>query len=559
MTSETSPLSKGRAGSRRGFLLSAASAATASLAGCAGGGNKAPMVVSTSSGVFRGQTTEGITSYLGIPYAQPPVGALRFRAPQPFVPRGDVVAANSFGAASIQTVSRSVSWIYPPPTDQSEDCLTLNVWAPQNAQKLPVIVWLHGGAFRTGATAMPLMNGRHLAARGQVMVTVNHRLSALGLLSHPDLTDPGNGTSANWQLQDIVAALQWVKRNIAAFGGDSDNICLMGQSAGAMDAAILAQNPAYRGLFHKVVLLSAPAVTAPTSMSSRDAAAYTELLAARLGTTVRGLRDVPAQTLHAAEAALNALPLPAGITTGKGFKLAPLIDGKIYLGDWTRGAWPADIPVVITYTLDEGAFFVDLYDPVSKTMLTPPLPPTAAALSSAVLSQVGGSPSAASAIIDRYTHSAQAEGRSTAPGALWVEIFGDGVLRNFGTRYAATIAGTGAQVRYGTFMHPVPAPGRGVPHCAELPMVFGTYALDYYQGKVGTNEAQGKLFNEMASALTSFAKDGNARFASGQAWPLYQPGKPTSARIGEGGSSGVTLGPIPKLAQMAAWDALLGY
>src|SRR3954465_12428618 len=104
MTSETSPLSKGRAGSRRGFLLSAASAATASLAGCAGGGNKAPMVVSTSSGGFRGQTTEGIPSYLGIPYAQPPVGALRFRAPQPFVPRGDVVAANSFGAASIQTV-----------------------------------------------------------------------------------------------------------------------------------------------------------------------------------------------------------------------------------------------------------------------------------------------------------------------------------------------------------------------------------------------------------------------------------------------------------------------
>jgi para-nitrobenzyl esterase len=85
------------------------------------------------------------------------------------------------------------------------------------------------------------------------------------------------------------------------------------------------------------------------------------------------------------------------------------------------------------------------------------------------------------------------------------------------------------------------------------------YALDYYQGKMGTNKAQGKLSNEMASALTSFAKDGNARFASGQAWPLYQPGTATSARIGEGGSSGVTLGPIPKLAQMAAWDALLGY
>lgn len=558
MKRDLNPLGQAPALSRRGFLLSSGAAiAAASLAGC-GGGDDSP-VVSTSSGWFRGQTAEGITSYLGIPYAQAPVGALRFRAPQPYQPKSDVVNANAFGAASIQNLGGGVSWIYPPQPNQSEDCLSLNVWAPQGAAKLPVIVWLHGGGFRTGATSMPFMNGQHLAARGVVMVTANYRLGAMGLLSHPDLTDPGNGSSANWQLQDMGAALQWVKQNIAAFGGDPDNVCLMGQSGGAKSAAIFAQNPAYRPLFHKVVLLSPPSVQVPVSMTMPDAAAYTALLATSLGTTVRGLRDVPALALHNAEVALNATALPAGFSSGFGFKLAPLIDGKSYLGDWTRGAWPADLPVIITYTLDEGAFFLDLYDPTAQKMLTGPLPPTPAALTGAVLSQVGGSSAAATAVINAYTQAAQAEGRSTVPGDLWIDIFGDRLLRNYGTRYAATIAKAGAKVRYGTFMEPVPAPGRGVPHCAELPMVFGTYALDYYKGKMGTIASQAKLFNEMASAFTSFAKNSDARFASGQAWPVYQPGTATSARIGEPGAPDITLGPIPKLAQIAAWDPVLGY
>ena len=263
------------------------------------------------------------------------------------------------------------------------------------------------------------------------------------------------------------AALQWVKQNIAAFGGDPDNVCLMGQSGGAKSAAIFAQNPVYRPLFHKVVLLSPPSVQVPVSMTLKDAAAYTELLAGRLGTTVRGLRDVPALTLHTEESALARLPLPAGFTSGFGFPLAPLIDGNSYLADWTHTAWPADLPVIITYTKDEGAFFLDLYDPISRTQLTRPLPPTIGALTGAVLSQVGGSPAAAAAVIDAYTQAALKDGRSTVPADLWIDIFGDRLLRNYGTRYAATIANAGAKVRYGTFMEPVPAPGRAA--CLTAP------------------------------------------------------------------------------------------
>ncbi|HMA06281.1 MAG TPA: carboxylesterase family protein, partial [Ramlibacter sp.] len=306
---------------RRHFLLSGAALAAAPMAGCGGGdirsGAGSDFVVRTSSGMFRGQATDDVVSHLGIPYAQPPVGGLRFQAPRPVQPRIGVNDADAFGPASLQTVSGMVTWIYPPQDVLSEDCLTVNVWAPQGEDNLPVVVWLHGGAFRTGATRMPLMDGSALAKRGMVVVTVNYRLGALGLLVHPEFQDPLNGGSANWQLQDMGAALGWVHDNIAGFGGDPDRICLTGQSGGAMSVAILAQNPSYRGFIQKAVMLSPPSVMPPTSMTRADSIAYTELLARRLGTSVRGLRNVRAQNLHNTEIDLNAETLPANFTSGK--------------------------------------------------------------------------------------------------------------------------------------------------------------------------------------------------------------------------------------------------
>jgi para-nitrobenzyl esterase len=518
------------------------------------------LIVSTSSGRFRGQLEGGVCSYLGIPYAAPPVGALRFHSPQPAQPASGVVDANHFGAASLQTIPPLVRWIYPPQDEQSENCLTLNVWLPQQqGPHLPVIVWLHGGAFRTGATRMPLMNGRAVAERGIIMVTVNYRLGPLGLLAHPDFADPDTGSWANWQVQDMGTALHWVHQNIAVFGGDPDQICVMGQSGGAMSAAILAQNPVYRSSFQKAVLLSPPSVPPPASLTPDDAAAYTKLLATSLATTPRGLRDVPVKTLHDAELALNLQPLPARFTSGLSFKLAPMIDGISCLSEWTRTAWPTDIPVIVTYTLDEGAFFVNLCDQSTNTMLTPPLPATEAALTAAVVPQVGGSPDAARAVIDIYTQTARAEGRSTAPGDVWTDIFGDRLLRNFGTRYAATAAAAGAQVRYATYMHQVKAPGRGVPHCADLPMTFGTYGLDYYRDKVGAGPEEERLSRDIISALVSFVREPSPMIAAGRDWPVYQPETATTVRWGEGDSGDTLIGPGPKLTQLAVWDRILGY
>jgi para-nitrobenzyl esterase len=544
---------------RRRLLLGAAAAGALPLWGCGGGSDGDESEVRTSSGTFRGQTGGSVSSWLGMPYAQAPVGPLRFRAPQPVQPATGVVDATGFGPSSLQTIGSGVAWIYPRQDIQSEDCLTLNVWTPDRHGRSPVVVWLHGGGFRTGSTRMPLMDGRALAERGVVVVTVNYRLGMLGLLSHPDLADPGNGTTANWQLQDMGAALQWVRQNIAAFGGDPGNVTVMGQSGGAKHTAFLAQNPIWRACFHRAVLLSPPSVTAPVSMSMGDAARYTEAFAASLGTTVRGLRDVPVKTLYDAELALNAAPLPAGVRSGMAFRMAPLYDGKACLGDWTRLPWPKDLPVAITYTLDEGAFWFDLYDPSAGRLVTPTPPASAAALDGAVRAQLGGSATAAAAAIDAYTRAAVAEGRSTAPADLWIDCFGDQLLRNFGTRYAATIAQAGARVYYGTWMHPVMAPGRGVPHCAELPFVFGSYGLDYYKAKVGAGPVQAELSDKVMRTVVSFARDAQPMLASGTPWPVYRPDGSRSVRWGEGGTSNEVVAAVPKLTQLKVWDALLGY
>jgi len=557
---------------RRRFIQAAGALIALPLAGCGGGGGgggfSAPFPASgtgaapladTTSGRLKGQLNGGVASYLGVPYAQAPVGPLRFQSPRPFKPTADVLNADRFGAASLQTLPPYVTWIYPVPAQQSEDCLTVNVWAPADAAGAPVIVWLHGGAWRTGATSMPLMNGQALAARGVVVVTVNFRLSALGGLSHPDLVDADTGSVANWQLQDQMAALRWVHQNAAAFGGDPNNICLMGQSAGATNAAVIAQNPAYQKLLRKVVLLSPASNAGPGGFSLSDAASYTELLAARLNTTPRGLRDVPAATLHAAEIALNALPLPAAITTGRSSKFVPIVDAQFCLTDWTRTEWPAALPVIITTTLTEGAFFVDLIDPATGMALTAPLPQDDTQLLQAVNS-LTRSPAATSQIVASYRQAASDEARSASPGDLWVEIYGDFAIRNHSVRYAGKLASEGKDVRFGTYAHALKAPGYGTPHCAELPMLFGTYGLDYYKDKVGNGAAEAQLSAAIASAFVTFASDSRATAFDGfTAWPRYAGPLAKAVRMGEGSSGSMTVGTVPKLAQLAVWDAVLGY
>lgn len=544
--------------SRRGFMLGVGSMLALPLIGCGGGGDAdRPLLAETSSGVLSGEVSGPVVSYKGIPYAQAPVGGLRFRSPKPVNLTGAPRSANAFGAASIQT---NTTWIYEPPTNQSEDCLSLNVWAPTTGSNLPVVVWLHGGGFRSGATSMSLMDGQKLAQMGVVVVTVNYRLGSFGHLSHPDFADPDTGAFSNWAVQDQVAALEWVHANIRAFGGDPGNVTLAGQSGGAMNSIMIAQNPKWRPLVSRLYLVSPPNVSPPFSFTLADAAIYTEVIAQRLGTTPKGLIGMPAMDVHMAELALARAALPASVTTGRAFRIAPVVDASTYLSDWTKTRFPANLPVIVTYDLTEGSFFTDLYDNLAQRTVTPPLPPTDEALErmlAGYLGSMGVAPEQARNVIATYRQAALAEGRPDTPGDLWTEIFGDSILRNYGTRLANQLAAAGANVRLATYMHPILPPARGVPHCAELPFLFGSYDQPYYKDKFGTGPVEAELSRKWMRSLTSFAANGSSVFADDTAWPVYAGGT-NSARIGDVGSA-VSFGPVPKIAQLAIWDHLLGY
>ncbi|HEX8469536.1 MAG TPA: carboxylesterase family protein [Brevundimonas sp.] len=201
--------------------------------------------VVTASGRLKGDSDAGIVRYLGVPYARPPVGDLRWRDPQPVGTWTDVRDASRFAPACPQT---GVSMPGEPPSSTSEDCLYLNLWTPAdagpNSQPHPVIVWIPGGGLTNGSTSIPLYDGAALARRGVIVVTVAYRLGVLGFLAHPELTEEsGAGGSGNYGLMDQIAALEWVQRNIAAFGGDPERVTVAGQSAGATSVSILMASP----------------------------------------------------------------------------------------------------------------------------------------------------------------------------------------------------------------------------------------------------------------------------------------------------------------------------
>ena len=277
-------------------------------------------VVNLDVGAVRGARADGVSVYRSIPYATPPVGALRWRRPQP-VPRWSGVRdAVTFGPICMQ---QGVSVPGAPAETVSEDCLTLSVWTPaqQPRDRLPVMVWIPGGGFTQQSASMPLYWGDHLARRDVVIITINYRVGVFGFLAHPDLTteDPRR-TSGNYGLWDIVEALRFINRNARAFGGDPDRISIWGQSAGAMLVSMLMVSPPAEGLFHRAIAQSgglfAPpeATTAPDTWRLAGAEQQGTRFATAVGDgSVKGLRGVAAAEVLQAAARMSWHPIVDGV------------------------------------------------------------------------------------------------------------------------------------------------------------------------------------------------------------------------------------------------------
>ena len=217
-----------------------------------------PPVVRVESGELQGVVDDGVASFKGIPFAAPPVGELRWRPPQPAAPWTGVRQAAEFGADCMQgRFGPPPAAGAPAPTPPSEDCLFLNVWRPASATpaaKLPVMVWIYGGGFVGGSAAMPVTAGAEFAKQGVVLVSVNYRVGRFGFFAFPALSrERPDEPKGNYAYMDQIAALQWVKRNIAAFGGDPGNVTIFGFSAGGVSVHSLLASPLARGLFHKAI------------------------------------------------------------------------------------------------------------------------------------------------------------------------------------------------------------------------------------------------------------------------------------------------------------------
>ncbi|MEO5881062.1 MAG: carboxylesterase family protein, partial [Caldimonas sp.] len=311
-----------------------------------------PTVVVTRSGPVAGVREGGSMVFRGIPYAAPPVGELRWREPREPVPWTEVRAAQSLGRACIQKPGLSEA-NGGAPGAIGEDCLYLNVWTPQAvvAARLPVLVWIHGGALVFGSGGVPIYDGAALAGRQAVVVTINYRLGPLGFFVHPSLGNGGSRAVANFGLLDQVEALHWVKRNIAAFGGDPGEVTIFGQSAGAESVLALYASPLARGLFARGIAQSPYGIP---GHRLAQASANGIGIAARLGlpgaeATAAALRAVPAESF-------------AGLD-GPGLSLAPaFVIGDRALPDSILGAFQrgteAMLPLVVGSTSDDSSVAV---------------------------------------------------------------------------------------------------------------------------------------------------------------------------------------------------------
>ena len=485
-----------------------------------------------TGGRVAGTSTNGIASFKGIPFAAPPVGALRWKAPQPIQSWTGVKQATTFAVSCMQDAA--FAKIFGAPAGMSEDCLYLNVWTPAKTagEKIPVMVWIYGGGFVGGQTSIPSYDGTRLAEKGVVLVSVAYRLGAFGFLAHPELSKESGKGSGNYGLQDMIAGLQWVKANIAKFGGDPGRVTIFGESAGGIAVSMLAASPAAKGLFHRAISESGgnfgPARVGTEGgvnmLSLKGAESAGQAFFAKLGASdLKAARAVPAGTVQAA--------------VGPGLQASfwPVFDGDVLPGDqyelYQAGRFN-DTPVLIGTNSDEGALFAQ--------------PGMTSARFDALIREGYGK--SANALLAAYPHATDADAAKAGKDIFRESAF---AWPTWAWAMLQSQKGKGKAYVY-SFDHRTPQSPGGSNHGSEIAYVFRTLAVPAgVIGPSGPPRPEDTAMSElMSSYWTNFAKSADPNAAGLPMWPAFT----TTAQNAMIFDTKSGARPLPNMAQIKAFD-----
>jgi para-nitrobenzyl esterase len=492
--------------------LAACPPSAGASAGLARGRARLSKPVKTVAGLVAGTLTAdgAVAVFRGIPYAAPPIGDMRWKAPGPPVPWAGVRSAAEFGAACAQAERGGTDRL----ARTSEDCLYLNVWAPVRLRgsRAPVLVWFHGGAFTHGTAATGTLDGESLARRGAVVVTFNYRLGPFGFFAHPLLTsESGHDASGNYGLLDQIAALQWVKANVRAFNGNPDRVTLVGEAAGAVSISCLMVSPMTRGLFHAAILQSGSALSisrvgvsrylndAPAGEESMEEVG--ELIARRLGCDHED--DVLAALRARTTDEVLSASRPAQNFFGDGLRFGPIVD-RWLLPDrpsllFERGR-QHKMPVIVGANAEEGVSFAAALQPWT--------------VESYRRFVRGAFRDRADEVLARYPASRDVDARLAAARLISAAAFIAPARR---TAKAMADLGARTYLYWFTRTHASPSGTRPAAHGSELPYLF-----DSARPQGEWDESDRELSSTMIRYWVRFAASGDPNAEGAPQWPRYQ-------------------------------------
>jgi para-nitrobenzyl esterase len=482
--------------------------------------------VQTKAGALRGFVDNGVQVFKGVPYGASTAGANRFMPPRKLQPWTGVRDAFDYGGRAPQVLGGEPAEMIPtdPREALSEDCLMLNVWTPKaDGGKRPVMVWLHGGGFASGSGAYTIYSGRELARKHDaVAISVNHRLNIFGFLY---LAEFGGkwAEASNSGILDVVAALEWVRDNIAAFGGDPNNVTIFGQSGGAGKVSTLMAMPSAKGLFHRAIAQSGAAVT---STPKAQAVRTTEQVLQRLKigpAELDKLQSVPMQEL------INVMRPPAGAAAGPGgggLNFGPVVDGKSLPAnpfDPTAPGQSASVPFLTGTTATEITFFLpdERLQPLDE-----------AAFRARVKDTLKLDEAGADRMIALYRKNQP--GRDNIDLALRLETDASFFRGGVETQAERKVAQKGAPVYVYRFEYYSPVRGGRLKamHCMEIPFAFDN--LEAGAVYTGNGPAAQKIADEMSAAWVAFAKTGNPNHKGMPAWTPWDPDRRATMVFGAG-------------------------